>query len=123
MAGDARGEAIAKKSGSHDILSIAFEIYLASEKPTKKEMVKKLTAAVPELDAKEYEQAWNRVNGLFEQSCKLAFRWANENVPGSEIDMNLIENVFINEIARKCQGFTYAEYAKALTYGFDRGIF
>ena len=111
------------KKASTDVLSAAFTIYMEAEKPTKRDFVKKLGAAVPGLDAKEYEQAWTRVSNLFEQSCKLAFRWANENSPGSEIDISLIENVFINEIARKCQGFTYAEYSKALTYGFDRGIF
>lgn len=112
-----------KRKPASDILSVAFEIYLNEEKPVKKAFVKQLSQAVPGLDNKEYEQTWTRVSNLFEQACKLAFRWANENSPGSEIDISLIENIFINEIARKCQGFTYAEYAKALDYGFDRGIF
>lgn len=117
------GEVAAKKPPSSDVLSAAFKIYESAEKPSKKDFVKKLKAAAPGFDDKEYEQAWTRVSNLFEQACKLAFRWANENSPGAEIDLSLIENVFINEIARKCQGFTYAEYSRALTYGFDRGIF
>lgn len=117
------GEATAKKPPHGDVLSSAFKIYESSEKPAKRDFVKKLKAEAPGFDDKEYEQAWTRVSNLFEQSCTMAFRWANENAPGSEIDLSLIENVFINEIARKCQGFTYAEYSRALNYGFDRGIF
>ena len=117
------GEVAAQKPHTSDVLSAAFKIYEGAEKPTKRDFIKKLKVEASGFDDKEYEQAWARVSNLFEQACKLAFRWANENTPGSEIDLSLIENVFINEIARKCQGFTYAEYSRALTYGFDRGIF
>lgn len=111
------------KKGKADVLSAAFDIYLEHEKITRKEFMKKIAAAVPDLSDKEYDQAWTRVSNLFDQACRLAFRWANENEPGAEIDFSVVENLFVTEIAKKCQGFTFSEYSRALSYGFEKGIF
>jgi hypothetical protein len=106
-----------------EILQVAFKIYGSPETPNRKECLRLMASQLPGLSEREYASAWNRVNLLYEQACKLAFRWANENPPGAEIDEEVVEQVFLDEIARKCQGFTRAQYRGALMHGFDRGIF
>ncbi len=82
-----------------------------------------MAQALPGLTERQYASAWNQVHLLFEQACKMAFRWANENPAGAEIDLNMIERIFLEELATKCQGFTREQYRVALAHGFDRGIF
>lgn len=106
-----------------EILQAAFKIYGSPETPNRKECLRLMASQVPGLSERQYASAWNRVNLLYEQACKLAFRWANENPPGAEIDEIVVEQVFLDEIARKCSGFTRAQYIGALLHGFDRGIF
>lgn len=106
-----------------EILQVAFSIYGSPETPSRKECLRLMAKQLPGLSEREYASAWNRVNLLYEQACKLAFRWANENPPGAEIDEEVVESIFLDEIARKCQGFTRDQYRGALMHGFDRGIF
>jgi len=112
-----------KKDVSFEVLQVAFGIYKSQESPGRKDCLKKMAAQLPGLTERQYADAWNRVDLLFEQSCKLAFRWANENPAGAEIDEDLIEQLFLDELARKCRGFTKEQYKSALDHGFDRGIF
>jgi len=106
-----------------ELLHAAFRLYGAADKPNRRECMKQLAQAVPGYSEREYTHAWNRVSVLYEYACKLAFRWANENPPGATIESNVVEAIFMDEIAGKCQGFSPEEYAVALTYGFERGIF
>lgn len=106
-----------------EILQVAFNIYGSPVTPSRKECLRLMASQMPGLSERQYASAWNRVNLLYEQACKLAFRWANENPPGAEIEEEVVETVFLDEIARKCQGFTREQYRGALMYGFDRGIF
>ncbi len=106
-----------------EILQVAFSIYGSPETPSRKECLRLMAKQLPGLSERQYASAWNRVNLLYEQACKLAFRWANENPPGAEIDEEVVESIFLDEIARKCHGFTRDQYRGALMYGFDRGIF
>ncbi len=112
-----------ESNDAFDVLQVAFRIYSADKSPNRKECLKKLAADYPGMNERQYADAWGRVDQLFEQSCKLAFRWANENPAGTEIDEEIIETIFLDELARKCQGFTKEQYKFALNRGFDRGIF
>ncbi len=111
------------ESKEFDVLQVAFRIYSAEKSPVRKECLKRLAVDYPGLNERQYADTWGRVDALFEQSCQLAFRWANENPAGAEIDEDIIENVFLDELARKCRGFTNDQYKFALIHGFDRSIF
>jgi hypothetical protein len=53
----------------------------------------------------------------------MAFRWANENPPGAEIDDVAINQVFLGELSMKVPGFSPNQYAEALGYAFENSIF
>lgn len=106
-----------------EIIATAFRIYGVEQTPSRRECLKSMAQEVPGLSDRQYASAWNQVHLLFEQACKMAFRWANENPAGAEIDLDTIEHLFLDELAGKCQGFTREQYRAALVHGFDRGIF
>ena len=106
-----------------DLLLVAFDVYQQSSRPVKRETIKKLSAALPGRGEKEYSEAWTQISTLFDNACKLAFTWANENPPGAEIDNLVIDQVFLEELERRVPGFSSEQYSQALGYGFENGIF
>lgn len=105
------------------LLRVAFSVFISNGQSSNREFLKKVSAAAPGYSKEQYGSVCKRVVELFEHACRYAFRWANENSPGATIDDTVITEVFLDDLARDCAGFTWDEYAQALTYGFDHGIF
>jgi hypothetical protein len=106
-----------------DLLEAAFDLYKQTHSPVKRELVKKLAAALPGRGDKAYGAAFGCVHHLFDNACQMAFRWANENPPGAEIDDVAINQVFLGELSMKVPGFSPNQYAEALGYAFENSIF
>lgn len=106
-----------------DLLEAAFDLYKQNHSPVKRELIKKLSASLPGRGEKAYAAAFGAVHHLFDNACQIAFRWANENPPGAEIDDMAINQVFIGELTHKAPGFSHDQYSEALTYAFENSIF
>lgn len=106
-----------------DILEAAFDLYKETQSPVKRELIKKLAAALPGRGEKAYAAAFACIHNLFDNACQIAFRWANENPPGAEIDDIAINQVFMEELTRRAPGFSAKQYGEALNYAFESSIF
>lgn len=105
-----------------DLMRAGFDLYMVADYD-QKQLSRALETQMPGHQASDYQSAARKVVDLFDLACKLAFRWANENAPGVQIDESTLEDIFLQELASKANGFSYDQYRRALNYGFDRAIF
>lgn len=107
-----------------ELLTGAFLLFLEStDKVARKDAVEQLRERVPGFTERQYASAWNRVRALFDNSCRLVFRWATENPAGTEFELPDTNRIFLDELCTLCKGFTEEQYHQALEYGFQKGIF
>lgn len=111
-----------KGSAIRDLMRAGFDLYMSAD-CDHKQLSNKLQSQMPGHQIDDYQSASRKVIDLFDLACKLAFRWANENAPGVQIDESTLEDIFLQELASKVNGFSYEQYRRALHYGFDRAIF
>lgn len=106
------------------LLKNAFELYKEDpDKLSRKDAVKRLRERVPGFTDRQYESAWTRVRSLFDNACRLVFRWASVNPTGTIFELPDNQRVFLDELAKLCRGFSEEEYCEALEYGFEKSIF
>jgi hypothetical protein len=99
-------------------------VELFSEKSRKdKNLLPKLKERIPGYSDPQYVSAYTRVEALFDKACKLVFQWTTENPPGAEFELPDKERVFVDELAKSCDGFSEEDYNAALAYGFEMTIF
>lgn len=107
-----------------ELLTGAFELFKEeTENMSRKEAIEALKDRVPGFTERQYASAWNRVRALFDNSCRLVFRWATDNPAGTEFELPDKNRVFLDELSSLCRGFTEEQYHQALEYGFQKGIF
>lgn len=106
------------------LVNSAFGLFAESEiEPGERKAVETLMERTPGYSENQYRAAWGRVRTLFENACRLVFRWSNENSVGTTFDLPDTRGVFLQELHNNCQGFTQDQYNRALEYGFERAIF
>jgi hypothetical protein len=107
-----------------ELLDCAFDLFQQEvDSLTRKEALNRLKERVPGFTERQYSSAWNRVQALFDNSCRLVFRWATNNPPGTEFELPDHNRVFLNDLTELCRGFTDEQYTAALEYGFQKSIF
>lgn len=107
-----------------ELLTGAFHLFLEStDKVARKDAVERLRERVPGFTERQYASAWNRVRALFDNSCRLVFRWATENPAGTEFELPDTNRIFLDELCNLSPSFTEEQYQQALEYGFQKGIF
>jgi len=107
-----------------ELLTGAFDLFKQeSDKMSRKDAVEALKERVPGFSERQYASAWNRVRALFDNACRLVFRWATDNPAGTEFELPDTNRIFLDELCSLCRGFTEQQYHEALEYGFQKGIF
>ena len=106
------------------LVNAAFELFRAeSDDLSRKDAIKRLTDLIPGYTDRQYTSAWTKVRALFDNACRMVFRWATENPPGATFELPDKNRIFLNELTRVCGGFTEEQYAEALEYAFEKSIF
>lgn len=107
-----------------ELITYAFELFREeTDKLSRKEAIDLLKSKVPGFTERQYASAWNRVRALFDNACRLVFRWGTDNPAGTIFELPDRERVFLNELTELCKGFTDEQYDEALEYGFKKAIF
>lgn len=104
------------------LLEEAVELFSAKSR-LDKNLLPKLKEKIPGYSDSQYVSAYSRVEALFDRACKLVFQWTTENPPGATFELPDKERVFVDELAKDCDGFSEEEYNVALAYGFEMTIF
>ncbi len=113
-----------KSPEKQELLTGAFELFQEkSDAMARKDAVEALKERVPGFTERQYASAWNRVRALFDNACRLVFRWATDNPAGTTFELPDTNRIFLDELTEICKGFTEEQYHKALEYGFQKGIF
>lgn len=107
-----------------ELITSAFDLFKEeTDRLSRKEAIELLKDRSPGFNERQYASAWNRVKALFDNACRLVFRWATENPAGTEFELPDHNRVFLNELTDTCKGFTAEQYDAALEYGFKKSIF
>ena len=113
-----------KKTEADEQLLLKETVELFSERSRlDKNLLPKLKERIPGYSDSQYVSAYSRVEALFDMACKLVFQWTTENPPGATFELPDLECVFVDELAKNCDGFSTEEYNTALGYGFEMTIF
>ena len=107
-----------------ELLDAAFMLYAeCPDEVTRKDAVSLLKERTPGFTDRQYRTAWNRVRTLYDNACRLVFRWANENKPGTTFDLPDTDRIFLDDLCELSRGFDDDQYEIALEYGFRTAIF
>lgn len=107
-----------------ELLQAAYELFKKSDDGfSQKDALKKLESEVPGFTQRQYKAAWTRVTTLFDNACKLVFRWSADKPPGTVFELPDENRVFVDELNKLCRGFSDEQYLEALEYGFEKAIF
>ncbi|SRR5579883_3095817 len=107
-----------------ELITCAFDLFKEeTDRLSRKEAIELLKTRVPGFTERQYASAWNRVRGLFDNACRLVFRWATDNPAGTEFELPDRDRIFLDELTELCRGFTPEQYDQALEYGFKKAIF
>jgi len=121
MSPDSKSQASEDKKA---LLRNAFELYKENpDELSRKDAIKELRERVPGFTDRQYESAWTRVRSLFDNACRLVFRWASINPAGTVFELPDSQRIFLDELGKLCRGFSEEEYSDALEYGFEKSIF
>ncbi len=113
-----------KKTEADENFLLQGAVELFSEKSRlDKNLLPKLKEEIPGYSDPQYVSAYSRVEALFNLACKLVFQWTTENPPGAIFELPDRNRVFVDELAKECEGFSDEEYNVALAYGFEMTIF
>lgn len=113
-----------KKTEADEKLLLQGAVELFCEKNrSDKNLLPKLKEKIPGYSDPQYVSAYSRVEALFDKACKLTFQWTTENPPGATFELPDRDRVFVDELAKDCDGFTDEDYNAALAYGFEMTIF
>ena len=104
--------------------SAAFDLFLESfDGFTEEKAIEKLKNQAPGFSHKEYRAAWLNTLTLFDNACKLVFRWSTDKPPGTTFELPDENRVFLDELKQLSHGYTDEQYLNALEYGFRKAIF
>ena len=107
-----------------ELLQAAYELFKdARDGLSEKSALDKLESKVPGFTERQYKAAWARVTTLFDNACKLVFRWSADKPPGTIFELPDENRVFVDELTKLCRGFSEDQYLEALEYGFEKAIF
>ncbi len=107
-----------------ELLNAAYSLFCAeADEVSRKDAVKILRDLAPGFTDRQYRTAWNRVSALFDNACRLVFRWGNDNPPGTTFELPDKDRIFLDELAKLSRGFSETQYHEALEYGFRKSIF
>ncbi|HEY9784990.1 MAG TPA: hypothetical protein V6D17_06265 [Candidatus Obscuribacterales bacterium] len=113
-----------KQTGADEKQLIDEAVQLLSERRrSEKNMLPVLKEKVPGYSDSQYVAVYTRVETLFDTACKLVFQWTTENPPGAIFELPDRDRVFVDELTKRCEGFSEIEYNAALAYAFEMTIF
>ena len=59
----------------------------SSEELSEKKAVEKLETLAPGFSNRQYKTAWSKVLSLFDNACRLVFRWSADKPPGTTFEL------------------------------------
>lgn len=106
------------------LLNAAYDLFKQDpERYGKESAIKELEETVPGFSERQYKSALTRVISLFENACKLVFRWSTDKPPGTVFELPDENRIFVDDLTKQCRGFSEDQYLEALEYGFKKAIF
>lgn len=106
------------------LLHAAYDLFNESDDGfTEQKAIEKLEELAPGFSKRQYKTAWSKVLSLFDNACKLVFRWSADKPPGTTFELPDENKVFLEELKKDCRGFNNEQYLSALEYGFKKAIF
>lgn len=111
----------AGKKDESSLLKEAVELFCTRQK--NENLLPKLKELNPGYSDAQYVSVYGRTEALFDMACKMVFGWASEAETGAIFELPDKGRIFIDELARRCKGFSDEEYNKALAYAFETTIF
>lgn len=111
----------AKKKDESALLTDAVELFTTRKK--NENLLPKLKEQNPGYSDAQYVSTYGRTEALFDLACKMVFSWASEAETGAVFELPDRGRIFIDELSRRCKGFSDEDYNKALAYAFETTLF
>ncbi len=112
------------KEDKEALLNAAYDLFRSDpERYSQDGAIEELQAVIPGFTERQYKSAWSRVTTLFENACRLVFRWSTDKPPGTVFELPDENRVFVDDLTKLCRGFSEDQYLEALEYGFKQAIF